>query len=304
MIFKQNNYLSLYKCREVQDFILKFFEVKKGNRCRVRFGVGRDSVTYYNNEKYRNIPSTKSFVSINKDNIIDELSKSASHFFTHLFDDDSINKGLTNIDNWEYGQFNLEFRKYVMSKYVGITYVIDIDSPKLYPEIEGNIERYDFFEPKIINYFNEATKLVAEELDNIVEYNCMFSGNGFYFILESFYPEDNTNIFDDIISYKDVIEAKLNEVDIKLEELNNPIRIKAKSEGWNRYYKIPFTFHRHKPKISVPLNKRYIGELNPIWLDYITDISTLIKSNNDNTTTVDCGILKEIIKDCQWEKLW
>ena len=293
----KDKYLALYSIPEVTNYIQEFFNTSKFQRPRVRYSVDRKCVSYFDVKAFQE-NKTKKFVAINKDNILSELAQGTSHFYTHIFDDDCLINGLSNYDNWDYKGFVYNFKEYAESNIKGITYVVDIDSPRVYPNIAGNTERYDFFQ--YINSFDEATKLVAEQLDDITEYNCMFSGNGFYFILESEYgsPED-------INTYKLLIEERLNKVDEYLKEMNIPIIIGAKMEGWSRYYKFPFVFHRSRPRISIPLNNNQIGHINEQWLNQVTNTSNIIKFNSiDNEYNIDVGILKEIINKANWSKIW
>jgi len=293
-----DRYLSLYNVKDVTDYIEDFFKIRKLHRCRVRFGVGRDGVTYFDDKRYNRYNGTKSLVPINKDNLLSELTQACSHFYCHIFDDDTIINGVTNNDNWSYDQFVWNWKQYAESKFKGLTYVVDIDSPRIYPDIVGKLDRYDFFTQ--IKHFNQVTELVGKMFDDMgIEYNNMFSGDGHYFVCESFY-EDEWGY--SVAAYKDMIESRLNAVDKILRESNNPIQINAKCEGWSRYYKFPFVFHKHKPRISIPLSKDQCGNIDAEWLNRVTDVSNIIKY--DVRYHIDVSIVRDIINKANWSKQW
>jgi len=295
--------LVLYADKEVTDFIQDFFKIRKGLRCRVRHN-NRKTPFYW--EDYNDGKSMRfNLVTIDESNIYPELKYGTSHFYQHIFDKDVLTKPDEEVEillkRYNISRTDIPKRKpfvkqVIESHYAGMTIVIDIDSPQINEE---TTDRTNFFDDKVIEYFNEATRLFAREFDDFgIRYNCEFSGNGFYFILESYYPDEHGK---DIRSYQYTIQEICRDVDNWLEEKNIPIRIKQKIEGWNRYNKHPFTFHDRLNRISIPLGKEHIGNIDVRWLKEVTDVSKLIDLRKDY---INNDILHEIIKRCKWEKIW
>jgi len=299
----------LYSNEDIIKFILDFFRVRKGVRCRTRFN-GRAMPFYYedygdNLEDYR-----FNLVTIDEKNIIPELRYGLSHFLRHIYDKDVLTEAEKEVDILlkEHGidRNNKEKRRPIVyrvmhSHYMGITEVIDIDSPRINNE---TTERMNFFDDKVIEYFNETTRLCARELDeNGEEYNCLFSNNGFYFITKSYYPDEyEGRNHSSLFAYKNRMKELCKDVDNFLYRKNIPIEIKQKIEGWSRFNKMPFAFGDRR--ISIPISKEHIGNINKKWLEEHTNPSNLIKFNRESGYELNNEYISEIIRMCKWEKLW
>lgn len=302
----------LYASEDIRKFILDFFNVRKGVRCRTRFN-GRIMPFNYedygdNLEKYR-----FNLATVNESNIIPELRYGLSHFLQHIYDvsvlteaENEIDMLLKkdNIDRLDIKKRRPIVKKVMSSHYVGITNVIDIDSPVINDE---TTERMDFFDKKVVGYFNEATRLCARELDEMgEEYNCLFSNNGFYFITKSYYPDEyQDRNYSSLSAYKNRMKELCDDVDNWLFEKNIPIKIKQKVEGWSRFNKMPFAFGNRR--ISIPISKEHIGNIDVKWLDEHTRHSNLIKTgigSGGSRYKPNNDLISEIIKSCAWEKIW
>jgi hypothetical protein len=297
---------------DIVKFITDFFNIRKGVRCRTRFN-GRKMP--FNYEDYGNNLQYSRFnlVTINKENIIPELRYGLSHFLQHIYNKEVLTEAEVEVDTLlkrngiarnDIPKRRPIVKKVMESHYIGITNVIDIDSPYVN---KNTTERMDFFEPKVIGYFNEATRLLANEFDEVGElYNPEFSGNGLYFINESYYPDEYLGRnHSTLAAYKMKIKRICDEVDYKLWEKNIPITIKFKREGWSRFNKIPFAFHDNRAKLGIPLGKEHIGNIDVKWLDEHTNVKNFI--GYDSTMgkyIIDNDLIKEVIKACKWEKLW
>lgn len=299
-------YRQLYDCKEVTNYIEKFFTIRKENRCRVCDSVKREHPLYKDiDDRSNNWNTIQNLVSINNENIQYELTRGASHFFVHIFKDEILNRGFEN-KHPDYRKLTLEEIKelwydYAISQFIGTSYVIDIDTPWINP-LTAKDGNHNFFEPDIIKQMNEATWYIGKLLDKYeFKYNCMFSGNGFYFILESFYPEEydyKVNIFE----HEEKMKLKLENIEEILRRKNNQINVHAVGQGWNRYYKSPFVFHKKQPRISIPLNKDQIGNIDVDWLKKVTFIPNIVKQNN--YFKFDVRIINEIISKANWSRLW
>lgn len=311
MFIIPDNKMALYSNKDIVKFILDFFRVRKGVRCRTRFNNRKMPFNY---EDYGDNLEHHRFnlVTIDGSNIIPELRYGLSHFLQHIYNKEVLTDAEEEVDTLlkKYGIDRKDIKKrrpivkkIMESHYIGINNVIDIDSPYIN---ENTTERTDFFDSKVIGHFNEATRLVAKELDEVGEpYNCEFSGNGFYFITESYYPDEYLNRnHSTLFAYKQKMKRICDEVDYMLWEKNIPIEIKFKKEGWSRFNKIPFAFHDSKARISIPLGKEHIGNIDAKWLDEHTSIENIIIINKDEGYVISDDLINEVIRTCRWEKLW
>lgn len=315
MFIIPDNKMVLYSNKDIIKFILDFFKIRKGVRCRTRFNGRKTPFSYEdygNNLQYFNF----NLVTIDENNIIPELRYGLSHFLQHIYDKEVLTEAENEVDillkKYNINRNDIPNRRPIVKKimeshYAGIINVIDIDSPHLN---ENTTERMNFFDNKVIGYFNEATRLVANEFDDIGElYNCEFSGNGFYFITESYYPSEYLyRNHSTLFAYKQKLKRICDEIDRRLWEKNIPITINFKKEGWSRFNKMPFAFHDSRNRISIPLGKKHIGNIDVKWLDEHTNLNNIIiKDNNDdnkNNYIINDKCVDEIIKACRWEKLW
>ena len=156
----------------------------------------------------------------------------------------------------------------------GVGSVIDVDSPN-----DGKRGRLDcLMNNGAINKMEKVRLVIREELiDWGLWDNCkmLFSGNGIYFILEDQYGStDELNLYssDFIEMCKDVNwKSGMNLVDID------------SSYAWNKYFKVPFTFHWKHNRLSIPLNKDVV-----IDRQYLKDNCAL-----------DCNVSK-VMRDSKW----
>lgn len=299
--------------KDIVKFITEFFNIRKGVRVRTRFN-GRKMP--FNYEDYGNNLQFHRFnlTTINENNIIPELRYGLSHFMQHIFNKEVLTEAESEIDTLlkKHGIARNDIpkrrpivKKIMESHYVGITNVIDIDSPYIGKD---TTKRMNFFDEKVIGYFNDATKMIASEFDEVGEqYNCEFSGNGFYFINESYYPDEYLGRnYSTLPAYVLKIKRICDEVDYRLKEKNIPITIKFKKEGWSRFNKIPFAFHDSRSRLAIPLGKEHIGNIDAKWLDRHTNIENFIGYDSMMNTgyIINDDLINEVIKTCKWEQIW
>lgn len=300
--------------RIITKFITEFFNIRKGVRCRTRFN-GR--TVPFNYEDYGEHLDKHRFnlVSINEENVLPELAYGLSHFMQHIFNKEVLTEAEGEVDTLlkQYGivRSDIQKRRPIVKKvmegrYLGITNVIDIDSPYIGKD---TTQRMDFFDSKVVGYFNEATKMMASEFDEVGElYNCQFSGNGFYFINESYYPDEYLGMnYSTLPAYVLKIKRICDEVDYRLKMKNIPIQIKFKKEGWSRFNKMPFAYHDSRARLCIPIGKEHIGNIDVKWLDKHTNIENLMGYREDEDYEgywVSDYLVDEIIKSCRWEKIW
>ena len=313
-----DNYLSLYSVPEIRDFITEFFTIRKGNRCRIcdiNKNTGRKYPLYKDTNTTTNDWETIWNLVPIKDNLNKELLRGMSHFLVHIFDDAVVNGSFTNKYK-NYKSLNIEHTKALWKDYtfdhcIGTSYVIDMDSPRLNPaSAEGG--KHNFFESNVISDFNESTSLISQALkDYGIKYNCIFSGNGFYFVLESYYANENLNDMT-IQEYEEILKLKLESIKSDINKIHNypnvdksvyGVQIEAVGQGWSRYYKMPFAFHNSHQRISIPLNNNQIGNIDQDWLNDSTYIPNIIKYE-DNNYIIDTGIIRDIISKAKWSKIW
>jgi len=265
--------MAFYKNSSATDFINYYFNVQKGVRYMVghvenRAELGRmPSYRMYKNNKCKAIKL--STILDEKDNPFREYY--SNHAYIYTFKDHK--------DKW----FNIEQKKTMYTENIlGMNQVIDLDMPE---DPKGEkARRLNFFDH--IDEFNVVISKIDKKLTDLEEnYNLMFSGNGIYFVLEGYY-EDNLSVYiDNIINLID--HFKETEFGDKSE-----VHVCNNAAPWNDYFKLPFTFHESRPRMSVPLRK---GKIDGDWLDKVSDISNVMN---------DYSIVDDIIEKCRWEKLW
>ena len=272
-----NNNKDFYENSNAYEFIEKYFEVKKGVKCIAvhpksysinkalyRLNWADKLVKFY--PDYYDTPINSDFKrmrTLSKENLI---NSKCTHSFMHIFDEKVL--------NW----YSKSHSTLPEESIVGINAVLDLDAPS------NGTSRKDIFDS--INDFNIAINTISKALDEIdQEYNQMFSGNGVYIILKGYYKKNLIKRYtDNLITLIENLQMyEFDQLKVKLDNARTP---------WNDYFKIPFTFHEKKPRISCPLPK---GELDAKWLNEHTDISKI----KDDYSLVD-----EIIKEANWEILW
>jgi len=260
----------LYNNQEAIDFILSFFELdnKGAARCRVwtkDLESGKQIIARYG--------KNQKMISLGKENIMKQLFEAhTTYFYEFIFDANGIKNSFTK--DQKKGQL------------VGISPVMDIDAPSIFinegTKNEAILGRENIFD--YIDDFNSTIGIIDNEMKECeLEYDICFSGNGIYIIGKPFY---STKI-GEIYHYADKFTELINDVNhIK----SNKLEIHDNSKAWSYYYKIPFTFHVNRQRISIPLRK---GKLDGEWVDKMTDIKNL---NNG------CKhIIHEIIRRSKWK---
>lgn len=262
---------------KVIDFLNKYFNVSKGKRCIV--GHVKDMYKLKRQPTYRIYGNNQCRALTIPDAITNTYSPLKDywtvHSYMYIFNECVL--------NWT----NLSMRKEIMkNSLVGLNAVIELDSPEV-PNSETAV-RTSFFD--YIQDFDLAINHIDKKLTNLGEdYNLMFSGNGIYIILEGYYED---NLQDYITNFINLIDT-LKEV----EGLGNSLKVHVdnKSAPWNDYFKIPFTFHEKRQRISIPLPKEKLDEE---WIDYISHTDNIINNNHIS------WCVNDIIKKANWKKLW
>lgn len=260
----------LYNEPKTIDFILKFFDMenKQAARCRVwtKERVGEEPIIarYGRNQK---------LISLAKENIMKQLFEChTTYFYEFLFDKEGISSSIT--------------KNQKKKQIVGVSPVMDIDAPSIF-ENEGTKNEVVVGRESMFGYiddFNSTIELIDSELKEVgMDYKVSGSGNGVYIIGEPFYSEKEEEIY----QYVDKFTELINDINNVKE---NKLEIHDNAKAWSFYYKIPFTFHVNRQRISIPLNK---GKLNGEWMDKATDIKRL---NMNNVKSV----VSEIIKRSGW----
>lgn len=228
-----------------KDEILKFFKVKKGIRCRVRHHRGelhpvyRDntrSVAYNGNYGY---PLTD----INEGNIDYELKNaSTQHFLYYIYAE---------------GVRECNSKSEIAEHIIGLTCVMDIDSPYVNMQSQKKV-RYDILGNRgmrVLKAFDVLKGVAKRELSDCGywdETRVLSSGNGFYIIIPDFYgnPQEISEHMHGFVG----LEKFVNGVCRKEYGFSQDL-CDERVVPWNRYCKIPFSFHAKYNRVSVPLNK-------------------------------------------------
>jgi hypothetical protein len=257
--------------KDVTDFILSFFELenKKGARCRVwtkELEDGKQILARYGrNQK---------LISLGKENIMKQLFEGhTTYFYEFIFDSSGIGNAFTKMQK--------------KKQIIGISPVMDIDAPSIY-ENEGTKNEYVIGRESMFDYiddFNNTIGIIENELKEVeIEWNMSSSGNGIYIIGKPFYSENQEEIY----KYADKFVEIIDDVNHVKE---NKLEIHDNAKAWSYYYKIPFSFHVNRQRISIPLRK---GKLDEQWLDKMTDIRNLSNNNCKN-------FVGEILNKAQWK---
>lgn len=243
---------SFYSTRpKMVDFIVKFFKVEEGLRCRVRLNpfLNKDNKPSY--IKYD--PYTISgyggkykypLQTITRHNIEDELIRGKTlFFFEYIFDHDVTKCNSTS-----------EIKDHI----IGITPVIDIDSPHIHPVErypDGRKKRIDILSKDGILVMNNFERIrlfikpILEDFDIWKHMRMMCSGNGMYFIFPDLYGTK-----DELLDYYYAVQTIINDTNKEL----NLNYIDAGSISWYKFFKSPFTFHNDYKRLSIPLDKNAV----------------------------------------------
>ena len=251
--------------------ILRFFNIEHGFRARVMFHRKKEEDGSYSTVRLYHPLRPNSYqqygyplTDINTSNFRHELSYAMTqHFMWDILDDDA-----RKADDIE------EFRQ--AKHVIGFTPVLDIDSPD---KIIGGREIAKT-NPKVLEMFEfirNAAKAELVDVDLWEDTRLMWSGNGYYIIFPDFYGSlkeimqvDNTlaDIREDL---NDMVDHKFGD-DFPLNgdiiDGKTGINITTNTRNWNRFTKIPYTFHGKLNEISYP-----IGKENDITKGPLHDIS-------------------------------
>lgn len=230
---------------KTKDFILKFFKVEHGLRCRVRHPFGEVYPIYRDNSRSVAYGGKYGYplTDINEGNIEYELKNAATeHFLYYLFDE-----GIRECNS----------KAEIADHIIGLTCVMDVDSPYINTHSKEKV-RYNVLGNKgerVMKMFDQLKGVAKKELVEVGYWDdtrVMFSGNGFYLIMPDFYGT------------KEEIAEHMNGF-VGLEKFVNGVCRKEygftqdlcdeRTIPWNRYCKIPFSFHAKYNRISMPLDK-------------------------------------------------
>lgn len=198
----------------------------------------------------------------------------SGYAFTNRIDEWSLKNSITiHYYSWVYskGIFDNVYINDVHKHVIGVRPTIDIDAPydeELSKKLKKKTRVDILFDDKYIEDAKETIKLIIKELNDVddktipIKFIIQFSGNGFYIRLDkNFYgSESDISIFDD-----KWVELKRN-----VNHETGFDNIDIRRGAWNRFYKVPFTFHSYYNRLSINLPENFN-------LDYL-----LKHSNPDN----------------------
>lgn len=273
----QKDRISFYHKSGVLNFIENFFDVKKGIRCVV--GHEKDMYRLKHEPSYRLWENGK----CRGYTLPDPISRKYDilrdywcvHSLMYTFD--------KSVLTWNDASNS---KSMFRDRRVGLNAVIELDSPD--DPSSDKAKRLTFFDH--IAEFDSVISKIDKILENeTTEYNLMFSGNGIYVMLEGYYGEDllEEGCFKQNFSnLLDTLKEK--------EGLGDKMRVHVDNAKapWNDYFKICFTFHETRPRISIPLPK---GKLDGKWIDKVSNVNNVMN---------DYSIIDEIIKKAEWKKIW
>ena len=141
---------------------------------------------------------------------------------------------------------------------VGWTPVFDVDS---LGKVEGRGRRVVKDDAETLKVFEFVRCAIKDELKSWGLWDgtrAMFSGNGYYLILPDYYGE-----LDDIMDYgdamiclqKDINVLTNREYGVEQIDWKRGISRKYGTFAWNRYTKVPYSFHEKLDDMSYPLDK-------------------------------------------------
>lgn len=296
---------------DVKKFILDFFKLKNKEKEGKRGGGVRSRTIHNMRDGWApyiyGMPKEMGicFTDINKTNFWFQMGMPGTMHFREWIYDDIVkicDPGKTE---------GYEFEEYR----IGISLVLDIDAPTVIVSETGYAgygtsgaggvsvteKKVDFFDEIYFDDFNRAKILVEKEVEELgLDFNCMFSGNGVYLILESIYPKKIEELrtmgkIDEINNYWDVMYAsciKINifDINIILEEEGILCRLDERWKAWSLYHKSPWTYHGKLDRLSIPIER---GKMDRDWMNLNTDLNRL-----DEIDT------KEIIRKAKWKEIW
>jgi len=296
---KYEKIMEIYRKDErVRNFILEFFKTRKGVRCISFQDKLRSAYWRYGwNEQ-------KALTGLNIENFWNRIGDAkglTSFFYGYIFDDVVTNP---NVYHWEYvkddngdilvdnhGKKKIK----ILHDYdiIGDSIVFEIDAPKAkkgHYNIGGKV---DIFDKNYYSLFMWVKTKVEQELDRLgIKYNCLFSGNGIYIIIQSIYFEEHNIDLEKMRNIKQNMFEKVQPFVVN--KKSSVPAIDIRDIGWALYFKSPFTFHEIADRMVIPVSKGYI---NREWLDNATDINSKYVISSDNIT--------DILKRCKWDvEIW
>ena len=262
---------------EIYNFIRDFFILKKGLRPFViqkRFPKKIAPLRYFPSESKRML----FFNEFNTD--ILRFYKGQLHFLECIFDE-----RIKDMDFLEQERKTANVPGDIFNQCViGINPCIEIDY-----HIKGST---------IFDKYKEAIYLkclIEEKIEEMgFKSNSIFSGNGFYTVVKSYYFEELNNTLDDIKKNMGEFKNKKNrEMKKKFKTKPIPLIDTAFETIWSKYHKIPFTYHNKYNRVSLPISN---GEVDK---DYLKTIS-----NFDNFINLNTNEINSIIHKANWREIW
>jgi hypothetical protein len=273
----QEQRVDFYQNSAALPFINNYFDVKKG--VRLLFGHIKDMYKLKRMPTYRLYENNKCRYMTLPDVITRKYTPLKDYWCNHssiyTFDKKVLQFHSDN-DTLELGR----------NSAIGMNAVIELDSPN--DPSYDKAKRLLFFDH--IEEFNNVISQIDKKLNELTtDYNIMFSGNGIYIILESCY-EDN---FSQEGYYRDNFLNLLHTMQ-ETEGLGDKFKVHIDNSKapWNDFFKLPFTFHESRPRISIPLPK---GELDSEFIN---------EHSNVNNTLNDYSLINETIQNAKWSKIW
>lgn len=206
------------------------------------------------------------------------------HKFMYIFDPIVHEKGvcLRNKDGGGSGGGGSGTGKPIISKdgkYIpdpslikGVEVLIDLDIKK-----EAKDVGLDFFSSVIYAEYKLALRLLLVRLlgDNYdtKDVKIMFSGNGLYIILRKYIDFGERGVKDYRV-HELAWEIMRESYDKTLESNGIKYLQIEQGYGWNRYFKLAFTIHASKERMSIPLNVDQMLN-NPKYIEYIDENSSI-----------------------------
>ena len=272
-----NTMISKYQStREIYNFIEKFFTLKNGLRPFViqkRFPKTIAPLRYFPSESKRMLL----FDEFDTDTL--GFYKGQIHFLECIFDERIKDLGFLEQEIRKADKPGDIFNQCV----IGISPCIEID--------------YHITGATIFDKYDESIYLKCLIEEKIKEMgfkaNSIFSGNGFYTVVQSSYFKEFNSTLDDVKKNLSEFGEKRNrEMKKKFKTKTLPL-IDIKEDHWAKYYKIPFTYHNKYNRVSLPIPN---GEIEKENLDIISNFNNFVSMNTNE--------IKSIINKANWSDIW
>lgn len=317
-MIEENKKIEWYRNNpDVVDFICDFFEIKKKNKgYRGMSGIRTRVIQDIWNRKeplHYCMWDKKCLIGINKNNFWQQIKiPGVLHFREVVYDKECLR--VLDESKGEYEGYEFEENR------IGISVCFDIDAPHVEisdgkggkREVKGSMFEY-------WDDFNKAKVVIEKELEETGrDWNCIWSGNGVYLVVETWYaPFDNTgkngikingsengsengsgdknNYFWDVkIASK--IMATFRDINLIFKDKGIRCHIDEIWKFWSIFHKAPFTVHGRMDALSIPIPK---GELDLGWMKNNT--ITGIRGNGSRLEEID---VSDIMKQCNWRQIW